>query len=162
MGLEVFPVSDGAAVNRLADLDVAGGLDGAAAFMEIAAGVFPAETTEIEQPPRLTFQVRDHGFIVDVENETGQYPLPVVHQAVVDFVVSGDIVKVVRKGNAAPEQFFIARQTDVHGIAAAMDHLGVRQNGVDEAYIEEIGRGFVGPKAASACPRQLGPRRLHA
>ena len=84
------------AVERLADLNVAGGRDRPAGFVKAQAAIVPGQAAIIDQPPGLLFQVVDHVLVRDVEHGAGrQNRSPVVHQLVVPAVIAAQLGQVV-------------------------------------------------------------------
>ena len=111
--------------------------------MEVEAGLLEGETAEIQDAPHLGFQVFNHVFMHDPQDEAGQYPVPVLHQPHVGAVITSHFTQAVCKLLTLAEQLLEATETACHGVAPGVDHPGVGQYQANQADMQEIVRHLV-------------------
>ena len=100
------PAPQRTAVERLADLDAAGGPDRPAGFVKTQAAIVPGQAAIIDQPPGLLFEVVDHVLVRNVEHGAGrQHRSPVCHQLVIPAVIAAQFGQVIAERLTVCKEF---------------------------------------------------------
>ena len=111
--------------------------------MELDAGRLEGQGAEVEQAAHLAFEIVHHVFVLNAQHEAGQHVVPVVHQLHVLPVVVADFAQAVGELLAFAEQLLEAAEAARQRMSAGVDHLGVGQDELDQADVEEVVRHLV-------------------
>ena len=114
MFFEMTPTFNGPLMDRLANLDGTGGRDAAFCFVEIQTAIFPFEITMPDQCSSHLFGLRHHVLISDVKNSPRQNPVPMIHEALIDLVVSTQFLEIIGKFLCRRKILREARKTRIH------------------------------------------------
>ena len=112
--------------------------------MEVHATLFERQTAMLQDAPHLAFQVGYNFLVVHIQDLTRQHFMPVFHHGVVLFVVMGQVQHVVGEILTRAEQLFVTAKAAIERMPAGIDDLGVRQNQVQQAHVNEIIGQFIG------------------
>jgi hypothetical protein len=96
--------------------------------------VFPRQPTMSHDATGLAFEVCDHVFILDLEQEAfWQRGAPVLHQLQISAVITPQLTELVRVGLMAHEQQREAGKAGVDGVTARVNDASPGQRQMNEA-----------------------------
>ena len=110
-----------------AHLPIAGRAHPALVLVEGQAGGIPGQPQGFDEAAAFPFLVGDQVLVADLEDGHRQHGLPVLHQPRLGPEITGQVAEIGAPGVGGDEILEIARETRVHGVAAAMHDARTRQ-----------------------------------
>src|SRR3984957_969931 len=136
--LEVPPLVESGAIDRLAHLLRAGRAHRALVLIEAQAAGLEGQAAIVEQAAYFSLGVLDHLLVEDSMNTTGQHLVEMRHELDVVVVVAAQVLEAISKILAAGEVLFESRKAAAQRGAPRIDDLRVRQDELDQAEVGEI------------------------
>ena len=138
------PARNRGAIQRLANLHVAGRDDRPLGLVKLQAGRVPRQAAIIEHPPGLPLQIVDHVLVGHVQDRAGrQNRSPVIHQIAVPAIIVTQFDQVVAERVAEGKQLRKTGNARIDRVPHRVDDLGMGQGQTDQTDVPEIARRLV-------------------
>ena len=100
-------------------------------LMKMQTGVVKWQSAERQNPFYLTLKIIYHVLVVNPQNETRQYRIPMRHQLSVLLVIAADLGQSVRNLLSFTPQLLVATEAAGHGVTPRVDNFGIGENEFD-------------------------------
>ena len=128
------PLLNPAFVDRTTNLLGAGRAHGPVSLVKIHTGLIKRQTTIIENPPNLAFQVFQDIRVLNAQDSPfRENTVPMRHQIDIAAIVVSNIIEAVGELLTFREELLEARPTTIHRVAPRIDDLGIGQDQMHQA-----------------------------